>query len=1030
MLISRQMLYAYFLLPFHFIPIVKKLLFFIAMCHLSFTSVCTASPEEPTLSFQKVQYTAGRMLFDTYQDSQGYIWIASANGVARYNGGRFIHYSKNDGLSDLNVFSFYEDGRQRIWAVTFNGAPCFFSKGKWHNQENTPWLKLMAGNGPIQSILEHGGMLVVVCARKVFFIRGEAIIRSIAVKSLLPYAEKIAGAIRFNGKLVLVTDAGFYLPEERRFIALPRNIRFLNQNTKMAVWKEMLCISHDRQLYLFNSSLHPIKNFRVPGNDLVVNILSASQEGKGKDVRQPLAVCTEHAVYTLSTPRAISFKQVVKDIPWVSSIRKDRSGNTWVTSLTSGLFLSEQSPFRKIQLNSSAPEDICSRLEVINGKLWAGTENGCIFTEADSAHINNTHSLRFVHEAHFSESFKRVRDFQLHQTRLYAALDGALLVIDPATLTTVTVPGAAKALMVLKDDSLLVARSAKLIKMPRPDISLPVQPPGGYPERDILREKVLSLTPSGNDSNWVGCWEGIRLLVKDHNTPIPAALRRIHTPVTTIVALPGKQLLIGTREEGLIHFDGSNLKYLRDSGRSGYWVHQIAAANAPGKWWVATNTGLSLVAVTNGEPIIENRYSIPYEGAVLSMAQHKGQLWLATESGVYTFSVSGKPIPGPQVYWEEVQLKDTAHPLQSYNTSPERIHLGNSFTLRFTPFYFSTLYKPSFRYKISPGNEDWEGTGNPEIQFQQLVPGNYTIEVQARGPYTAFGPSALLNIYIAPPWWASWWFRTFAAITILGTVTLFYRNKLRHLRQKNEIEQQRIAQEKERVALQHQLLQWQQEAEKAQLTPHFIFNAIYALQGYYGAGKIREGKAYAEKFSGLVREQLRLSGKERLTLGEEIQLLKNFCAWRNMKKQYPVEIDFESYQHQFTHLHIPAMLLQPLIENCFDHGFENDVPGQRIRVNIYPEPSMELLQIEITDNGKGYAPENVFHEGEGTITLKARSNGKGVALVSKRLQLLGMLARENGQLPEPLFEITRLNEAGGCRVVLKIPCSFETHESL
>ncbi|MGV3765528.1 MAG: sensor histidine kinase [Chitinophagaceae bacterium] len=1021
---------AFFLLPFHFIPIVKKLFLFIVICHLVFTSVCKASPEAPALSFQKVQYKAGRMLFDTYQDSQGYIWIASANGVARYNGGRFTHYSKNDGLSDLNVFSFYEDSRQRIWAVTFNGAPCFFSNGKWHNQDNTPWLRQMAGNGPIQSILEHGGKVVVACARKVFFIQGEAIIRSIAIKSLLPYAEKLAGAIRFNGKLLMVTDAGFYLPEERRFIMLPKNIRFLNQNTKMVVWKNMLWISHDRQLHVFKTSLRLEKKLRVPGNDLVVNILLPSQEGQGKNMPQPIAVCTEHAVFTLSTTGEISFKQVVKDIPWISSLRKDRAGNTWATSLTSGLFLAEPEPFRRVQFTGATPEDICSRLEVINGKLWAGTENGCIFTESDGAQINNTNSLRFVHAARFSESFKRVRNFQLHRNHLYAALDGRLLVIDPATLTTVSVPGATKALIVLKDDSLLVARSAKLIKMPLPDVSLPVQPANGYPEREILREKALCLTPSGNDSTWVGCWEGVRLLVKDQNISVPAALRHIRSPVTAIVPLPGKKLLIGTREEGLIHFDGSAIKYLRDSGRSGYWVHQIVAANEPGKWWVATNTGISLVAFANSEPIIENRYGIPYEGAVLSIALHRGKLWLATESGVYTLPLSQKTIPGPKVYWEEVQLKDTVHPLRFSNTSPERIRLGNSFTLRFTPFYFSTLYKPVFRYKITPGNEDWERTGSPEIQFRQLAPGNYTVEVQARSPYTAFSPSALLNIYIAPPWWATWWFRTFAIIAALGMVTLFFRNKIRRLRQKNDMEQQRIVREKENVTLQHQLLQWQQEAEKAQLTPHFIFNAIYALQGYYGAGKILEGKAYAEKFSGLIREQLRLSGKERLALGEEMQLLKNFCAWRNMKKKYPVEIDFEYDKHQLMSLHIPAMLLQPLIENCFDHGFENDAPGQRIHMNIHPEPSKELLQIEITDNGKGYVPNILLHESEGTNTPKEPSNGKGVALVSKRLQLLGKLAWKNRQLPEPLFEITRLNEAGGCKVVLKIPCSFEGHESL
>lgn len=1003
---------------------IKRLPILFIIFSLQLTFVCKAS-EDTTLSFRQIPYPSGRMLFDTYQDSRGYTWIASANGAARYNGARFIHYSKKDGLSDLNIFSFHEDSRQRIWAATFNGAPCFFHNGKWFNKENAPWLQPIAGNGPIQNILEHAGQVVVVCSRKIFWIRGDNIVRSIAVEKLQPYARKMAGAILFNGKLVLVTDAGFYLPAEKRFITLPATIRFLNQNTKMAVWNGKLCISQDREVYFFNASLQLETQLSTPGNQLVVNILPGKGIKAGPE-QGILVVCTENGVYGLSAMGKAGMKLLADDVPWTSSFRKDRTGNVWATSLTRGLFLAERHAFRKIQLEGCAPEDICSRLEVINGQLWAGTEEGCVFREEEGS----TSRLRFIHQARFSESLKRVRAFHAHHNRVYAALDGALLVTDTTTKATVRVPGATKAIRILKDDSLLIARSAKLVKVPAPDPTLSVQPPGGYPERTILEEKVLCMVPSGNDSTWIGCWEGIRLLFKDGALPIPAALKSIRSPVTAIVTMPENQLLIGTREEGLIHFDGRIIKHLHNGERDGYWVHQLLPADSPGQWWVASNAGLSAAVYKEGRFILEKSYGIPYEGPLLSIASHKGALWLATENGVYTLPLQKKAAPGPKVFWEEMALEDSVYMLQYSNTIPRLAHFQNNITLRFTPLYFSIVHAPVFRFKITPGNNQWETTVRPEIQFRQLAPGTYDIAVQARTPDSAFGPSAILHLYIAPPWWGTWWFRVLVGIAALGLMVLFFKTKMNRLRKKNAAAQQQIVQEKERVALQHQLLQWQQEAEKAQLTPHFVFNAIYALQGYYGAGKITEGKTYAEKFSGLIREQLRLSGKERISLEEEVRLLQNYCAWRNMKKRHPVEIHFEYKAPGAAHLSIPTMLLQPLIENCFDHGFEEDAPGQQIHVHINPDRSKAMINIEITDNGKGYTYTKHSGMEEAQYNTKEGSNGKGVALVGKRLELLGALAWGNRKPTCPLFEIDRMDERGGCRVVLKIPCSFEAHESV
>src|SRR4051794_25717817 len=61
-----------------------------------------------------------------FQDSKGYIWIATDMGVSRFDGYNFNTYTTAEGLTDNVVFSFYEDPKGRIWFYTFSGRMCYF----------------------------------------------------------------------------------------------------------------------------------------------------------------------------------------------------------------------------------------------------------------------------------------------------------------------------------------------------------------------------------------------------------------------------------------------------------------------------------------------------------------------------------------------------------------------------------------------------------------------------------------------------------------------------------------------------------------------------------------------------------------------------------------------------------------------------------------------------------------------------------------------------------------------------------------
>jgi ligand-binding sensor domain-containing protein len=58
-------------------------------------------------------------VYEVYQDRKGFLWFATDNGVAKFDGSQMETFHAKDGLTDPVVFSFYEDYKNRLWFRTF-----------------------------------------------------------------------------------------------------------------------------------------------------------------------------------------------------------------------------------------------------------------------------------------------------------------------------------------------------------------------------------------------------------------------------------------------------------------------------------------------------------------------------------------------------------------------------------------------------------------------------------------------------------------------------------------------------------------------------------------------------------------------------------------------------------------------------------------------------------------------------------------------------------------------------------------------
>src|SRR3954462_6434784 len=74
-------------------------------------------------------------------DSKGFMWFGTSQGLSRYDGTNFKTYTTRDGLSDNEVFRMTEDSIGRLWVVGYNAKPCFLYRGVIHNPDNDNLLK-------------------------------------------------------------------------------------------------------------------------------------------------------------------------------------------------------------------------------------------------------------------------------------------------------------------------------------------------------------------------------------------------------------------------------------------------------------------------------------------------------------------------------------------------------------------------------------------------------------------------------------------------------------------------------------------------------------------------------------------------------------------------------------------------------------------------------------------------------------------------------------------------------------------------
>ena len=206
----------------------------------------------------------------------------------------------------------------------------------------------------------------------------------------------------------------------------------------------------------------------------------------------------------------------------------------------------------------------------------------------------------------------------------------------------------------------------------------------------------------------------------------------------------------------------------------------------------------------------------------------------------------------------------------------------------------------------------------------------------------------------------------------------------------------------------------EQKMFRSQMNPHFVFNALLAIQGFMYQNNPRDAGRYLTSFAKLIRHTLYGSSEEYISLDQEIEAMEYYMDLQrlrfNEKFEYHIRTEGDLMPESIK---IPPMLIQPFIENAIEHGLQHmDGKGELLLSIEMPDVYLKII---IEDNGIGREEAMKLQQKKGRL-----HKSLGMEIVRKRVASLNLILDKKINL-----DILDLKDAEGngigTRITIYIP---------
>jgi ligand-binding sensor domain-containing protein/signal transduction histidine kinase/DNA-binding NarL/FixJ family response regulator len=1007
------------------------------------------SKDSTTISDNYIRYI--------HNDREGNLWVGTINGLNRFvpDKNNFIRYKNNPAhsksLSNNHITSIYEDRSGNLWIGTFGGGLNIYKKIEktFSHFRHDPINSNGLSDDRVNCIYEDkaGNLWIGTEKGLNLFNRKTQNFRHQNLGDESPGATYVIKEIQEDkaGNLWIATAAnGLYLfnpvsKDFKRFRHIEKDpnslagnlIRSLLYDKKGNLWVGSI----NGGLDLYNSSSNSFFHFQNQPND-PFSLSQRTSSALFEDNQGNLWVGTHRGGVNLYASNTEKFRlyqqeQNVNSLSYndVKAFCEDSQGNIWIGTDGGGLNLFDVNknsfhdykydPFNKKSIGSN---EVLHVLEDSEGNLWVGTWGGGLNLLNRSSgnftrYLNNPSNKNSISSNYIQKIFEDSK-----KNLWIATYYGGLNLFDRKT----------------KQFKRIVADEEQ--------------------RTSLFGNNVISINEDKTGNIWIGTDDG-------GLNCLNAATKSFTHYFNNEEKLPDLRILfvdskgrVWVGQAGLYLFDPAKNSFSLYTDKGGLSTEFIKGITEDknGNFWIATSNGLTQFNPKTYEykkyNTADGLQGLEFE-ANAYLKTRTGQMFFGGINGFNSFYPENINVNKfvPPVYITDFQLfnqkvnpgeKDS--PLKNDISVTNIIKLSytqSTFSFGFAALNFTASQNNQYAYRLENLDKNWNYVGNErKASYTNLAPGKYVFRVKASnndGIWNEEGRSVV--VIITPPFWATWWFKTFVLMLLTAGIILFYQ-----FRRKLEI---RKMEEKKREEMHQVQLQFFTNISHEFRTPlslilgpleklqredtRFTFSHYYkiiARNAHRLMGLINELMDFRKVEAGVLKLNV-MPGNLEVFLNEIYEEFSDLAQQQNIKFSVTVP-------QALTEVWFDRQVLEKIIINLVSNSFKYTADGGTITVNTFqslndfrPSFANELIlkneyqgkkyiYVKVADNGIGISKESIAHLFERYYKISESHLGSGIGLAF--VKSLTFLHKGS------IFVYSERNK--GTEIIIAIPVSKEDYD--
>lgn len=701
-------------------------------------------------------------VYSVFQNSKGFLWIGTQDGVSKFDGYSFTNYTTDEGLVNNRVLCIAEDNVGAMWFGTASGVSRF-SNGRFETfgaargipdgivysilsgPDGTLWMGTKGGLIRIQS----DSVAKIVDGAEIFSVfkdkagtlylggNGEVIelrdgkVQRFSTESGLPASPVKCFAESRDGTLLLGTEGnGVYRKEAGKFSPVGSSVAerkmevySLHVDDEGGIWVGTYGAGVVKYLE-GSSSSYSLEN-GLPSN--VVRSIIQDREGN-------MWFGTYAGIARLGSEKIQAYTAAV-GLPnnIVMAIAEGPGGSIWFGTYGGGVGKLTSGRFQTFTV-SMPHNTIRAVLSDRNGILWFGTHKGVARLAGNTVKVYD--------KRHGLPSDVILSLLEDKQGRIWmGTFDGGVSILD--------------------GDKVEVLDT----------------------RHGLLSNRVRSVVVDADGNIWLGTDGGLSRYDGKEFAHFTTHDGLANNTIRSVTVHSDGSIWCATDGGGVsVYRNGSFVNYTTKEGLANN-VCFFALEDFHGNMWIGTNKGISRFDGTSfrtysvKDGLISNEMN---SGAALR--DRSGHLWFGSSHGAIRIDPNTPDTQEnpPPTYITRMRVFDHDVPVQS---GLQLSYKQNLLEFDFVAIYLSAPHAVEYHYRLEGMDEEWRTTTQRSIPYGSVPPGKYRFAVTARTRGGDWNPEpATLEFTILPPFWGTWWFRLVAVGCTMLVVGLVIRRRVLNAR--------------------------------------------------------------------------------------------------------------------------------------------------------------------------------------------------------------------------------------------------------